>query len=74
MYNFLVLGYLGAYGRNPYFGATIGRVANRTKAAQFKLGNQNYILQANNGPNHLHGGVAGFDKVIRRLIDFPSNP
>ncbi|CAG7833867.1 unnamed protein product [Allacma fusca] len=57
-------GYLGKLGRNPYFGATIGRTANRTAKAQFLLGNQTYVLNANNGPNHLHGGNVGFDKRL----------
>ena len=45
-----------------YCGATIGRVANRIKGAKFKLEGQTYNLTVNDGKNHLHGGVAGFDK------------
>jgi aldose 1-epimerase len=48
----------------PYFGAVIGRVANRIKNAQFSLEGKTYKLEANNAPNHLHGGKVGWDKVI----------
>jgi aldose 1-epimerase len=49
---------------SPYFGATIGRVANRIAGASFELGGKRYQLAANNGPNHLHGGKKGWDKVV----------
>jgi aldose 1-epimerase len=55
-------GYQSAYGRNPYFGAAIGRVANRIEKARFFLGGKEYKLAANNGVNSLHGGDKGFDK------------
>jgi aldose 1-epimerase len=48
----------------PYFGTTVGRVANRIKNAEFKLEGKAYKLAANNGPHHLHGGKNGWDKVI----------
>ena len=51
-------------GPNPYFGATIGRYANRISGARFKLEGKEYILAKNEGQNHLHGGLKGFDKVI----------
>ena len=47
-----------------YFGATAGRVANRLADASFALDGQSYTLAANNGPNHLHGGIVGFNKVV----------
>lgn len=49
---------------NPYFGTTVGRVANRIKDGKFKLEGKEYTLAANNGPHHLHGGKKGWDKVI----------
>jgi len=47
---------------NPYFGATVGRVANRIKEGHFKLNGVTYNLTINNGNNTLHGGVTGWDK------------
>lgn len=48
----------------PYFGTTVGRIANRIKNAEFKLEGKTYKLAANNGPHSLHGGNKGWDKVI----------
>ncbi len=47
-----------------YFGSTVGRFCNRIKEGKFSIAGQQYKLAVNNGPNHLHGGVQGFDKVI----------
>ena len=52
-------GYLKGH---PYFGCTTGRYANRIAKGQFMLDGKTYTLAKNNGPNHLHGGLKGFDK------------
>jgi aldose 1-epimerase len=54
----------GYVKKTPYFGATVGRVANRIKNAEFKLEGKTYKLAANNGPHNLHGGNKGWDKVV----------
>ena len=53
-----------AANRHLYFGAVVGRVANRIKDAQFTLDGQEYNLAANAAPHHIHGGNQGFDKVV----------
>ena len=63
----------GYLTRHPYFGATVGRYANRIGAAKFKLNDVEYQLAANNGPNHLHGGIKGFDKVVWKAEETKAN-
>ena len=64
----IVLGYdnLDGYLKNngPYMGAIIGRYANRIARGRFTLNGVEYRLAQNNGENHLHGGLKGFDKVV----------
>ncbi len=48
----------------PYFGAVIGRYSGRIANGEFSIANQKYTVVQNNGDNHLHGGLAGFDKVV----------
>jgi len=49
---------------NPYFGATIGRVANRIKGGRFECNGTTYTVDCNDGKNHIHGGNKGFSRKI----------
>jgi aldose 1-epimerase len=63
----VVLGFdnLAAYSEHSaYFGSVVGRVAGRVSGARFSLGGEVYALAPNDPPNHLHGGIRGFDKRI----------
>jgi aldose 1-epimerase len=55
-------GYLNS--TEPYYGATIGRFANRIANGKFSIGNTNYHIFTNNGSNALHGGLKGFQAVV----------
>ncbi|QPQ54349.1 galactose mutarotase [Allosphingosinicella flava] len=58
-------GYLAG---SEYFGATVGRVANRIAQGRFTLDGKPFLLPVNNGPNSLHGGTTGFDKALWTII------
>ncbi|MEM1121147.1 MAG: aldose epimerase family protein [Bacteroidota bacterium] len=53
---------------HPAFGALVGRYANRIANGQFALAGKTYQLPINNGPNHLHGGLKGFDQAIWKAV------
>ena len=58
---------------SPYFGAIIGRYANRIAKGKFSLNQEDFALATNNGENHLHGGLKGFDKVIWDVTEVVSD-
>jgi len=63
----IVLGYDSLQGylkASPFFGALVGRYGNRIAKGKFTLDGKTYSLAINNGPNALHGGLKGFDKVV----------
>lgn len=55
-------------GNGPYMGAICGRCANRIAKGKFTLEKKEYSLAVNNGPNHLHGGLVGFNKVAWDVV------
>jgi len=73
----VVLGYDTAqeYLSHPdYFGASVGRYANRIAKAKFSLDGKSFTLPVNDGPNTLHGGVKGFDKRMWKIDSVTSGP
>ena len=72
----IVLGYdsLDGYLSDPksYFGAIVGRYGNRIANATFSLDGKRYQLPANDGPNTLHGGLVGFDKLVWKAEEIPN--
>jgi aldose 1-epimerase len=68
----VVLGYddfAGYLAERKFFGATVGRYANRIADARFLLDGDTVELAANNGPNALHGGLNGFDRKLWQIAD-----
>jgi aldose 1-epimerase len=62
----------GYFQDRSFLGALIGRYGNRIARGQFTLNGVNYVLAQNDGPNHLHGGLKGFDKVVWQAAPFES--
>lgn len=68
----VVLGYdtLEEYIENDgYIGATVGRFANRIRKGKFTLNGKEYAVACNDGPNHLHGDIEGYDKRVWDIKD-----
>ncbi|WP_093665403.1 aldose epimerase family protein [Sphingomonas gellani] len=64
----------GYLTKPEFFGATVGRVANRIAKGRFTLDGKTYSTPVNNGPNSLHGGTKGFDKVLWEVTQVKSGP
>jgi aldose 1-epimerase len=72
----IVLGFdnlTGYLNKTPFFGALIGRYGNRIAKGKFTLDGKEYTLALNDGPNHLHGGVKGYDKVMWDAEEFKTD-
>ncbi len=73
----VVLGYdalAGYVDGSSYFGAIVGRYANRIAGGRFELDGEAYTLARNNGANALHGGLRGFDRVLWEAFTVQSGP
>lgn len=73
----VTIGYadIASYVDKPqYFGGTVGRFANRIARGRFSLDGRDYQVPVNNGENSLHGGTAGFDKVLWEVVRVTSGP
>lgn len=73
----VALGYpdIAGYVAKPnFFGATVGRVANRIAKGRFTLDGKSYAVPLSDGPNSLHGGTKGFDKVAWQLVSTAAGP
>ncbi len=69
----IVLGFdslSGYLNEHPYFGCIVGRYGNRIAHGEFMLDGKSYTLARNNGENHLHGGISGFDKKLWKSESF----
>ena len=66
----------GCAAKHPFFGVTVGRYANRIGGSRFALGGKEYSLAANDGANHLHGGLKGFNTFLwtAEASDGPRGP
>jgi aldose 1-epimerase len=73
----VALGYAkleGYLAKSEYFGAIVGRVANRIAQGRFTFDGETYRVPVNNGPNSLHGGTTGFDKVLWEVVRVEQEP
>lgn len=64
----------GYLTKPEYFGATVGRVANRIDKGRFAIDGKSYATPVNDGANSLHGGTKGFDKVLWQVVDVKNGP